>query len=136
MSQKSTGSIDKLVGARVRARRLQIGMSQEKLAELLGLTFQQVQKYEKGANRISIGRLIAIAKALQVSISYFLEDAGEADDWIENLVSDKDTIRLVQDFRQIRSPIMRQAILDLIRASVEEDPGVGVRRRASVSRPA
>src|SRR6476620_6372252 len=120
MSQKSTGSIDKLVGARVRARRLQIGMSQEKLAELLGLTFQQVQKYEKGANRISIGRLIAIAKALQVSISYFLEDAGEAEDWIENLVSDKDTIRLVQDFRQIRSPIMRQAILDLIRASLDE----------------
>ena len=136
MSQKKTGEADQRIGERLRAFRLLRGMSQEGLAERLGVTFQQVQKYEKGANRISIGRLIAIAKALQVSISYFLEDAGEADDWIENLVSDKDTIRLVQDFRQIRSPIMRQAILDLIRASVEEDPGVGVRRRASVSRTA
>ena len=75
--KKSTGSIDIEIGSRVRMRRISIGMSQEKLGEMLGLTFQQVQKYEKGTNRISVGRLVDIAKILGVDIHFFFDGVTE-----------------------------------------------------------
>ena len=65
--ERAANAVDKKVGQRVRSRRLEIGMSQERLAELLGVTFQQVQKYEKGVNRIAVGRLLDIATALEIS---------------------------------------------------------------------
>ena len=71
--KKSTGTIDKEIGSRMRMRRMLIGMSQEKLGEMLGLTFQQVQKYEKGTNRISVSRMIDIANVLGVDIHFFFE---------------------------------------------------------------
>jgi len=71
--KKPTTAIDAHVGARVRMRRIQLGLSQEKLAEPLGLTFQQVQKYENGKNRIGAGRLVQIAHVLQVYPPYFFE---------------------------------------------------------------
>jgi transcriptional regulator with XRE-family HTH domain len=71
--KKSTGTIDKEIGSRVRMRRVSIGMSQEKLGDMLGLTFQQVQKYEKGMNRISVARLVDIAKILNVEIDFFFD---------------------------------------------------------------
>ena len=71
--KKSTGSIDIEIGSRVRMRRISVGMSQEKLGDMLGLTFQQVQKYEKGTNRISVGRLVDIAKILGVDIHFFFD---------------------------------------------------------------
>ena len=79
--KKSTGSIDMEIGSRVRMRRISIGMSQEKLGDMLGLTFQQVQKYEKGTNRISVGRLVDIAKILGVDIHFFFDGvkSGKAD---------------------------------------------------------
>ena len=79
--KKSTGSIDNEIGSRVRMRRISIGMSQEKLGDMLGLTFQQVQKYEKGTNRISVGRLVDIARILGVDIHFFFDGvkSGKAD---------------------------------------------------------
>lgn len=76
-SAKGANIMDKQIGMRVRAARVEIKMSQEKLGELLGLTFQQVQKYEKGTNRIAGPRLIQIAKALQKSTAYFLHGLGD-----------------------------------------------------------
>jgi len=75
MAKKPINSIDKYVGSRVRMSRMMLGMSQEKLGEALGLTFQQVQKYEKGTNRISASRLHHISHILQVSVPFFIEGA-------------------------------------------------------------
>src|SRR5580693_6549785 len=75
--KKQANPIDGQVGNRVRLRRMLIGMSQEKLGELLGLTFQQVQKYEKGVNRIGAGRLYQVAHILGVPVSYFYEGVME-----------------------------------------------------------
>src|ERR1041385_7697431 len=75
MAKKAPNPIDKHVGSRVRMRRMMLGMSQEKLGDALGLTFQQVQKYEKGTNRIGASRLQQIALILQVPVSFFFERA-------------------------------------------------------------
>src|SRR3982750_1795865 len=75
MAKKAPNPTDKHVGARVRMRRMMLGMSQEKLGDALDLTFQQVQKYEKGANRIGASRLQQISHILQVPISFFFEGA-------------------------------------------------------------
>src|SRR6266436_6747573 len=75
MAKKAPNPIDKHVGSRVRMRRLMLEMSQEKLGNALGLTFQQVQKYEKGTNRIGASRLHQIASILQVPVSFFFEGA-------------------------------------------------------------
>ena len=75
MAKKAPNPIDKHVGSRVRMRRMMLSMSQEKLGDALGLTFQQVQKYEKGTNRIGASRLQAIANILQVPVSFFFEGA-------------------------------------------------------------
>ena len=75
MAKKAPNPIDKHVGSRVRMRRMMLGMSQEKLGDALGLTFQQVQKYEKGTNRIGASRLQQIATILQVPVSFFFEGA-------------------------------------------------------------
>src|SRR5215510_8830833 len=74
MAKKAPNPVDKHVGSRVRMRRMMLGMSQEKLGDALGLTFQQVQKYEKGTNRIGASRLQQIAHILQVPVAFFFED--------------------------------------------------------------
>src|ERR1700754_3361463 len=79
MTTKAPNPVDKYVGSRVRMRRVLLGMSQEKLGEALGLTFQQVQKYEKGTNRIGASRLQQISKTLRVPPSFFFEDAPAFD---------------------------------------------------------
>ena len=75
MAKKAPNPVDRHVGGRVRMRRMMLAMSQEKLGESLGLTFQQVQKYEKGTNRIGASRLQQISQILQVPVSFFFEDA-------------------------------------------------------------
>jgi transcriptional regulator with XRE-family HTH domain len=93
MSPKAPGALDRYVGTRVRQRRLEIGMSQEKLGEALGITFQQVQKYEKGTNRVSVSRLHQIAETLGVPLSYFYEGGaissvgGKVDDELTSATS-------------------------------------------------
>ena len=114
MSQKTPHSIDKHVGSRVRMRRMMLEMSQEKFADGLGLTFQQVQKYEKGTNRISASRLQQSADILQVPVAFFFEgapnvpgtapevpDKALAADYVIDFLATSDGLRLAKAFMQI-----------------------------------
>jgi transcriptional regulator with XRE-family HTH domain len=116
--------IDVYVGVRVRARRKAMRMSQQELAERLGLTFQQVQKYERGMNRISASKLFEIAQALQVPIAWFFEGATSAtvaegagpDDSLQAFLSSGEAIDLGQAFLAIPTALQRGRVLDLMRA--------------------
>lgn len=124
-------TIDRRIGQRVKARRLEASMSQESLAESLGVTFQQVQKYEKGVNRISASRLFEIATALNVPVAYFFEGlisargpgVGEAteSDIIAETLATAEGVQLVALFHGIRSPRLRRRVVDLVRVLAEED---------------
>lgn len=118
-------AIDKKLGARVRTRRREIGMSQERLADLLGVTFQQVQKYERGVNRIAASRLYDIAKALETPIGRFFDNMGraprasEADD-LTDALSTPGAGDLLRAYAAIRSPRLRRRVMDLVRAMDED----------------
>jgi transcriptional regulator with XRE-family HTH domain len=122
---KSNGPnpIDKHVGSRIRMRRLMLNVSQEKLGDALGITFQQVQKYEKGTNRISASRLQQAAQILHVSAPFFFEGAlgGHNEDgdtlspaYIDDFVSSEDGLRLIKAFMRIARPAVRQRIVNLV----------------------
>jgi transcriptional regulator with XRE-family HTH domain len=115
-AKKAPNPIDKHVGSRVRMRRIMLGMSQEKLGEALGLTFQQVQKYEKGTNRISAGRLQRIAAILEVPVSVFFADtkpsAGDAESLFD-LVDTGSALRLLRAYARIPSPALKRALTSL-----------------------
>lgn len=128
--ERSANVIDRRLGQRLRARRLEIGLSQERLAEILGLTFQQVQKYEKGVNRIAASRLFEIANALDVPAQFFFDGlaaspSGVAEDGSDGLVFDTlstpEGLHLMTLFGAIRSPRIRRRVVDLVRALSEED---------------
>jgi transcriptional regulator with XRE-family HTH domain len=104
-------SIDVYVGQRLRVRRSLLGFTQEKLAEAIGLTFQQVQKYERGTNRISAGRLFEFAKILGVPVSYFYEQFGGATSTIAKGFSDNDQEDFIVDDKMEKKETM-----DLIKA--------------------
>lgn len=134
-NQRSTNSIDWHVGSRLRLRRLELGMSQERLAEQLGITFQQVQKYERGTNRIGASRLHQIALVLQVPITFFFEGAeGEDDDKIPTTadsplsvaLSDSSTIRLLRAFALIEDTNIKQKAVSVIEAIAEVSSASGV----------
>jgi transcriptional regulator with XRE-family HTH domain len=125
--------IDIHVGSRVRLRRMLLGISQEKLGERLGLTFQQVQKYEKGVNRIGASRLFDLSTVLGVPISFFYEDApaaearvqpipgfaeqqGSTDSSILEFLSTREGLELNKAFSRIQDAKTRRAILELVRA--------------------
>ena len=129
---KSPSPIDIHVGARVRLRRMMIGMSQEKLGESLGLTFQQVQKYEKGANRIGASRLFTIASILDVPVEFLFEDmpksvletmpsapaSSKSDDVatpVMEFVASREGLELNSSFSQIESPAKRKALVELVK---------------------
>ena len=123
--QKPPNPVDKHVGSRVRMRRLMLAMSQEKLGDALGLTFQQVQKYEKGANRIGASRLQQIALTLQVPVSFFFDGApepagaraGAAEaplDYSTSLLSTSDGLALARAFMRIENSKLRRRIVDLV----------------------
>lgn len=130
--QKQATSVDVHVGSRIRARRAILNMSQEKLGQLLGLTFQQVQKYEKGVNRIGAGRLFEMARVLGVSIPYFYEGiAGEnnrreygfaEDEAPAPLQANSDVAELNAAFARITDPKVRKRILDLVKELAGEVP--------------
>ncbi|QFU14930.1 helix-turn-helix domain-containing protein [Microvirga thermotolerans] len=129
--KKSTGSIDKEIGSRVRMRRISVGMSQEKLGDLLGLTFQQVQKYEKGTNRISASRLVDIAKILGVDIHFFFNGiqsgkegsgfAEESSPYISDVMSTPEGLQLVRTFTAIKNPRVRKSIVQLVSALAAQE---------------
>ncbi len=130
---KSPNPVDIHVGSRIRLRRMMIGMSQERLGERLGLTFQQVQKYEKGANRVGASRLFAISRILEVPVEFFFadmpdsiaqEDSGsrpkgmaEPDEtaFVMDFVSSSEGLQLNTAFKKIGSQETRRKIVDLVK---------------------
>ncbi|MHA7858628.1 MAG: helix-turn-helix domain-containing protein [Henriciella sp.] len=126
---KVPSGIDRIVGQRLRWRRRELKLTQEQLGEKLGLTFQQVQKYEKGVNRISAGRLFEMAQVLGITITYFyegvddlLEEPGvlsvHEDDHPPSLpVLDGEAMELIKAFQQIGDKSLRRSLLDTIRAA-------------------
>ncbi|MBG6211731.1 transcriptional regulator with XRE-family HTH domain [Labrenzia sp. EL_126] len=123
-SKKAPKSEDIHVGQRVRMRRMMLGMSQEKLGDALGITFQQIQKYEKGTNRIGASRLVEISRKLNVSISFFfdgLESASQmsaGDQALMQTANVPGCIELVRGYEQL-SPTGRKAILLSMNALLE-----------------
>ena len=126
MIKKVPNPIDKHVGSRVRMRRMMLGMSQEKLGDALGLTFQQVQKYEKGSNRIGASRLQQISLILQVPVSFFFEGApsppgtaegfGEAASpaYVTDFLATTDGLALAKAFMRIPNAKLRRRVVDLV----------------------
>jgi len=116
--------VDVHVGARLRQRRTLLGMSQEKLGEAVGLTFQQIQKYERGANRIGASRLYQLSNVLDVSVSYFFEEMpGE----VQKTRGDYAAPRHADDIETVQAgdPMARRETLELVRAYYRiEDPKV------------
>ncbi len=128
-SGKRPNPTDVYVGSRVRMRRKMLGLSQEKLGEKLGITFQQIQKYEKGTNRVGASRLQAMATALEVPVAYFFPDAvaGGAEGMQEegaafmmDFLSTTEGLELSRAFVRIRDAKVRRKILELVRALGEE----------------
>jgi transcriptional regulator with XRE-family HTH domain len=115
MSPKLPNSIDVAVGAQIRLRRLELKMSQEKLAQAVGVTFQQLQKYEKGTNRVGASRLQALAEALQAPISSFFRGAATVHE-PESLPTSADSILAQRAFERIADPQVRRAALALLQA--------------------
>lgn len=126
--------MDVHVGTRVRLRRMLLGMSQEKLGEHLGLTFQQIQKYEKGVNRIGASRLFDLARVLGVPISFFYDEApgmGKAaapgfaeqpeESYVVEFLGTRDGLELNKAFVRITDPTVRRSIVDLVRSLAGEN---------------
>jgi transcriptional regulator with XRE-family HTH domain len=127
--------IDIHVGNRVRLQRMLIGISQEKLGERLGLTFQQVQKYEKGINRIGASRLFELSRVLGVPVQFFYEDAPvsgtqqnstpgfaerSSDSHVFEFLSSREGLELNRAFSRITDPKVRKSVLDLVRSLADE----------------
>ncbi|UDF04058.1 helix-turn-helix domain-containing protein [Asticcacaulis sp. AND118] len=126
VDDKAPNPVDIHVGARVRMRRKFLGLTQEQLADQIGITFQQVQKYERGSNRISASKLHSISVVLQVPVAYFFDGFGESssEEFVESsaernasefLIS-SEGIELAEAFPRIRSATQRRKILDLVRS--------------------
>jgi transcriptional regulator with XRE-family HTH domain len=123
MAKKSPSAIDRQVGVRVRMRRVALDMSQEKLAAQLGVSFQQVQKYEKGVNRIGAGRLQQLAEILQAPVGFFFEDfptprgrTAALPSYISDFLTTADGLALSRAFMGIRDPRERRCIVILAEA--------------------
>jgi transcriptional regulator with XRE-family HTH domain len=129
-----TAYVDSHVGGRLRERRILLGLSQTRLGESLGLSFQQIQKYERGIDRISVGRLVHLAHVLEVPITYFFEELDEPGfdegsgsparlnlslsrgEQAEDPMSKRETLELVRAYYQIEQPELRKHVFALIRS--------------------
>lgn len=134
--------IDVHVGSRIRLRRTLLGMSQERLGEALGLTFQQIQKYERGVNRVGASRLFDLARVLDVPISFFFDDMpeplareyggpavrravgfAEAQEGFEDdTLNRRETLELVRAYYRITDPAVRKRVFELIKSLAPSDP--------------
>jgi transcriptional regulator with XRE-family HTH domain len=126
MSTKAPNPVDKYVGSRVRMRRIMLGMSQEKLGEALGLTFQQVQKYEKGTNRVGASRLQQISEILQVPVSFLFDGGpsgaantegfseGSSPAYVSDFLATSEGLALTRAFTRITDAKMRRAIVEVV----------------------
>lgn len=135
MAGKKPNPIDAHVGSRVRLRRMLMGMSQERLGESMGLTFQQVQKYEKGVNRIGASRLFQISRILDVPVQFFFEEAPEltgpgaapgmaepqSETFIIEFLNSREGLELNRAFSKIEDARIRKSVVDLVRALSSTD---------------
>ena len=134
--------IDVHVGSRVRLRRTLLGMSQEKLGEAIGLTFQQVQKYERGANRVGASRLFELSRVLDVPVAYFFDEMGadtaakghahafgvaeaESEPYEADPMTKRETLELVRAYYKITDPKIRRRLFDMTKALAR---GTGVKQ--------
>lgn len=137
------GAVDAHIGARIRLRRSLLKISQDRLANALGLTFQQIQKYERGTNRVSASRLLDISRILQVQVSYFYEDMPS---WLttspqglgygfsepperfntglDEQLTKRETLELVHAYYQIADPAVRNRVLELVKSLVSSKPNI------------
>ena len=130
---RTPNPVDLHVGARIRMRRKILGVSQERLADDLGLTFQQVQKYERGANRVSASKLYEIARSLQAPISYFFDGLADPltaqeqyapsgdDRFVHDFLMTSEGLELATIFPKIKRGRVRRKVLDLVRAMADEE---------------
>ncbi len=126
MSTKAPNPVDKYVGSRVRMRRIMLGMSQEKLGEALGLTFQQVQKYEKGTNRVGASRIQQISEILQVPVSFLFEGGpsgiaradgaseGTSPAYVSDFLATAEGLALTRAFTRITDAKLRRSIVEMV----------------------
>jgi transcriptional regulator with XRE-family HTH domain len=136
--QDGPNPVDTHVGTKVKSRRLMLGLSQEELAVAIGLTFQQVQKYERGTNRISVSRLVDISKALKTPLEYFLDgtvaiaqgkkvslNRGFTDTPQDALEPDpltkRDVMELIRAYQNIRTPQLKKQLLEMAKAMAKSD---------------
>lgn len=139
--ERLANSIDERIGKRVKGRRLELDLSQERLADLVGVTFQQIQKYENGVNRIAASRLWDLARALGVPVSYFYEGlsgpgvgvAEEPSELVYDMMATPEGQRLLQIFGAIRSPRLRRRVVEIVRVIAEEEDEGG--SESSLARP-
>ncbi|CVI63201.1 helix-turn-helix transcriptional regulator (plasmid) [Agrobacterium leguminum] len=130
--KKRPNPIDVHVGCRIRLRRTMSGMSQERLGDSLGITFQQIQKYERGTNRVGASRLQNIANILNVPVSFFFENSPGQDtslidlpqDDLQTFLSSPEGFRLNQEFVKIADPKVRHRIVEMVKAiAADQDEG-------------
>ncbi len=133
MSENGPHPVDVHVGKRLRLKRTILGMSQEALGNAIGVTFQQIQKYERGANRMGSSRLYDFARILGVPISYFFEDysdgkvasAGmaepDAPSFQHEQLSSRETLEMMRAYYRIENPVVRKRIFDLVKSVAEDE---------------
>jgi len=128
-SAKRPNPTDIYVGSRVRMRRKMLGLSQERLGERLGITFQQIQKYEKGTNRVGASRLQAMAQALDVPVAFFFPDSGpeqaaglseDGSAFMMDFMSTSEGLELSRHFMRVRNGKTRRKIIELVRAIADD----------------
>ena len=144
MSTKAPNPVDKYVGSRVRMRRIMLGMSQEKLGEALGLTFQQVQKYEKGTNRVGASRLQQISEVLQVPVSFLFDGGpssaingaasveGASPAYIADFLATSEGLALTRAFTRIPDAKLRRSIVDLVEQIAEREAAENAAKSAKI----
>ncbi|WP_432285226.1 helix-turn-helix transcriptional regulator [Aminobacter sp. BA135] len=133
-NKKKPNPTDVYVGGRIRLRRNMLGMSQEKLGESLGITFQQIQKYEKGTNRVGASRLQAIASILSVPVAFFFEDAPGAEggenkglsedsstSFVVDFLSSAEGLQLNRAFARISNPKVRRKVIELAKVLADDE---------------
>tara|TARA_R110002020_G_scaffold266483_18_gene481402 strand:- start:2022 stop:2432 length:411 start_codon:yes stop_codon:yes gene_type:complete len=130
--KKTPNPVDVHVGSRVRMRRMMMSMSQERLGEQLGITFQQIQKYEKGSNRIGASRLQEIARVLQVPVAFFFEDApggapgqpgfaeSQSSSYVTDFLTSSEGVALNRAFARIADAKVRRRVIDLVEALADK----------------
>ncbi len=129
-------TLEQYIGERIRRRRTQLGLTQEQLARTIGVSYQQIQKYETGANRIPAGSLHLIARRLDVSLDYFLagfEEREEGDGAAGHGARDRSLIELARSFSEVNDTGVKAALAALVKAVVERQAPIEPRRRGGAA---